>query len=252
MTEYENSCCLPAFFVFFLQLFFPFGQKTGCSLYVGCLHCVQALRRALPSLSIPARATIFCLFSLKTSDLRHLRCKWLLLNIPADCLKNIWIFAAVWITNSQTITISAINTTIGYSSICSLIAVNTMFENFPWYARRWFSDLSGDFLKRISLLQAWFNQGPLWMSEMCHRATHSANPPGWEFVKLNAPPLQPVGGGASPSDSISLYFIFFIFMAYFSLFKCNSSVCLIKRNQYLFRGCVYFYNRHAWLFYDIF
>ena len=27
-------------------------------------------------------------------------------------------------------------------------------------------------------------------------------------------------------------------IAYFSLFKRNSSVCLIKRNQYLFRGCV--------------
>ena len=61
-----------------------------------------------------------------------------------------------------------------------------MFENFPWYAWRWFSDLSGDFLKRISLLQTWFNQGPLWMSEMCHSATPSANPPGLGFVKLNA------------------------------------------------------------------
>ena len=67
-----------------------------------------------------------------------------------------------------------------------------------------------------------------------------------------SPPPSGGRGGASPSDSISLYFIFFILMAYFSLFKCNSSVCLIKRNQYLFRGCVYFYNRHAWLFCDIF
>ena len=34
--------------------------------------------------------------------------------------------------------------------------------------------------------------------------------------------------------------------------KRNSSVCLIKRNLYLFRGCVYFYNRQNQFFFHFF
>ena len=129
----------------FCSSFFPFGQKTGCSLSCGLpiLQKISLRRResrlaarALPSavksifrrprsaafrrlrlthaLSMvvliilfflrlivgrcppcrsPPGLPFFWLFSPETSNLRYLRCKWRLLNIPADCLKNVGKFS---------------------------------------------------------------------------------------------------------------------------------------------------------------